>query len=72
MSCFKGHKDSVTCTGFSHDSKFVSTGDMSGMIRVWELQTGQEVWNFECGGDLEVRYDFGNDLGTFVSLFYPN
>jgi len=45
----------VTCTGYSHDSKFLSTGDMSGMIKVWELQTGQEVWNFECGGDLEVN-----------------
>ena len=48
-----GHKDSVTCTAFSHDSKFVSTGDMSGIIKVWKKESGQEVWNFECG-DLEV------------------
>ncbi|KAK3733715.1 hypothetical protein QZH41_011236 [Actinostola sp. cb2023] len=47
-----GHKDSVTCTAFSHDSKFVSTGDMSGIIKVWKKESGQEVWNFECG-DLE-------------------
>ncbi|XP_031557021.1 angio-associated migratory cell protein-like [Actinia tenebrosa] len=49
----KGHKDSVTCTAFSHDSKFVCTGDMSGVIKVWDTQSGQEVWNFETGGDLE-------------------
>lgn len=51
---FTGHKDSVTCTLFSHDSKFVCTGDMSGIIKVWDTQSGQEVWNFETGGDLEV------------------
>ena len=52
---FVGHKDSVTCTGFSYDSKFVATGDMSGIIKVWDIQSGQEVWAFECS-DLEVMY----------------
>ncbi|EDO35758.1 predicted protein [Nematostella vectensis] len=47
-----GHKDSVTHTGFSHDSKLVASGDMSGMIKVWNASTGQEVWSFECA-DLE-------------------
>nr|KAF6352855.1 angio associated migratory cell protein [Pipistrellus kuhlii] len=29
-----GHKDSVTCAGFSHDSTLVATGDMSGLLKV--------------------------------------
>uniref|UniRef100_A0A8C9EM09 Angio associated migratory cell protein n=1 Tax=Pavo cristatus TaxID=9049 RepID=A0A8C9EM09_PAVCR len=48
-----GHKDSVTCAGFSHDSVFVATGDMSGLIKVWRVDTKEEVWSFEVG-DLEV------------------
>ncbi|XP_065831245.1 angio-associated migratory cell protein-like [Oscarella lobularis] len=48
----KGHKDSVTCTGFSRDGHFLATGDMSGVVRVWNTETGLEVWGFECG-DLE-------------------
>ncbi|PFX28860.1 Angio-associated migratory cell protein [Stylophora pistillata] len=47
-----GHKDSVTCTAFSHDGKFVATGDMSGFIIVWDVVTKKEVWNFEAT-DLE-------------------
>lgn len=48
-----GHKDSVTCAGFSHDSVFVATGDMSGLIKVWRVDTKEEAWSFEVG-DLEV------------------
>ncbi|XP_072539040.1 angio-associated migratory cell protein [Salminus brasiliensis] len=47
-----GHKDSVTCAGFSHDSKLVSSGDMSGLIKVWKIETKEEIWSFEVG-DLE-------------------
>ncbi|XP_076017993.1 angio-associated migratory cell protein [Genypterus blacodes] len=47
-----GHKDSVTCALFSHDSSLVATGDMSGMIKVWKVQTKEEIWCQEVG-DLE-------------------
>uniref|UniRef100_A0A8C6WWC2 Angio-associated migratory cell protein n=1 Tax=Neogobius melanostomus TaxID=47308 RepID=A0A8C6WWC2_9GOBI len=47
-----GHKDSVTCAVFSHDSSLVATGDMSGMIKVWKVETKEEIWTFEVG-DLE-------------------
>lgn len=47
-----GHKDSVTCAVFSHDSSLVATGDMSGLIKVWKVETKEEIWSFEVG-DLE-------------------
>lgn len=47
-----GHKDSVTCAVFSHDSSLVATGDMSGMIKVWKVESKEEIWSFEVG-DLE-------------------
>lgn len=47
-----GHKDSVTCAMFSHDSSLVATGDMSGMIKVWKVESKEEIWSFEVG-DLE-------------------
>ncbi|TDG96283.1 hypothetical protein EPR50_G00238630 [Perca flavescens] len=47
-----GHKDSVTCALFSHDSSMVATGDMSGVIKVWKVDTKEEIWSFEVG-DLE-------------------
>ena len=55
LCLFVGHKDSVTCIGFSWDSKYVATGDMSGLLKVWQVDTKQEVWSFEVS-DLEVRY----------------
>ncbi|XP_068612552.1 angio-associated migratory cell protein [Brachionichthys hirsutus] len=47
-----GHKDSVTCALFSHDSSLVATGDMSGLIKAWKVETKEEIWSFEVG-DLE-------------------
>ena len=49
-----GHKDSVTCAMFSHDSSLVATADMSGLIKVWKVESKEEIWSFEVG-DLEVR-----------------
>ena len=48
-----GHKDSVTCATFSHDSKLVASGDMGGLIKVWKVESKEEIWSFEVG-DLEV------------------
>ncbi|CAB3982383.1 Angio-associated migratory cell [Paramuricea clavata] len=47
-----GHKDSVTYAEFSYDSKYVATADMSGLIKVWLLDSGDEVWSFETS-DIE-------------------
>lgn len=32
----------------------VASGDMSGTIKVWKVETKEEIWSFEVG-DLEVR-----------------
>uniref|UniRef100_A0A8C4TP52 Angio-associated migratory cell protein n=1 Tax=Erpetoichthys calabaricus TaxID=27687 RepID=A0A8C4TP52_ERPCA len=47
-----GHKDSVTCSSFSYDSLLVASGDLSGLIKVWKVETKEEIWSFEVG-DLE-------------------
>lgn len=52
--CFHpGHKDSVTCMGFSHDGKYVATADMGGLIQVWLVSSGKLLWSFETS-DIEV------------------
>ncbi|KAG8126375.1 hypothetical protein E2320_021576, partial [Naja naja] len=42
-----GHKDSVTCVGFSYDSTFMATSDMGGFIKVWQVDAKEEIWSFE-------------------------
>lgn len=48
-----GHKDSVTSTGFSHDGVYVATADLGGLVKVWKVETKEEIWSFECS-DIEV------------------
>ena len=43
----------MTCIAFCHDSSLLATGDMSGLVKVWNVETRQEVWSFEVS-DLEV------------------
>ncbi|XP_069769109.1 angio-associated migratory cell protein isoform X3 [Narcine bancroftii] len=44
-----GHNDSVISASFSHDSALVVTGDMSGLIKVWKVETKEQIWSFEVG-----------------------
>lgn len=48
-----GHKDSVIATCFNHDGSLVATGDMSGVIGVWKVETKERVWDFEIS---ELRW----------------
>lgn len=43
----------MTCAGFNHDCSLVVTGDMSGLIKVWSVDSQQEVWTYEVD-ELEV------------------
>lgn len=47
-----GHKNSVTCVGFSHDGMYAASADLDGLIKVWKCSTKQEVWSYECGSDI--------------------
>lgn len=47
-----GHKDSVTECSFSHDDKYVATGDMGGLIQVWNVENKNLIWCYE-GDELE-------------------
>lgn len=51
-----GHKDSVSCSGFSHDGKYVCTSDLSGVIQVRQVigEEGKLIWQFETSS-IEVR-----------------
>ena len=49
---YKGHKDSVIFTDFSHDGKYIATADMSGVIQVWKASSGVNIWLYECS-DIE-------------------
>lgn len=54
MTQLVGHKDSVTSVGFSHDGVYAASADLGGLIKVWKVDTGKEVWSFECS-DIEVH-----------------
>lgn len=50
------HKDSVIFVGFNFDESLVATGDMSGIIRVWDLNKQCLIWDYSMG-DLIVSFD---------------
>ena len=43
----------------------MATADMSGLVQVWKVTTGECIWNYECSADLEVsgeRERFSTDV----------
>lgn len=47
-----GHADSVTCAAFNHDSTLVATADMGGSLHVWNVESCQQLWEFDIDVDL--------------------
>ncbi|KAJ9593661.1 hypothetical protein L9F63_014786 [Diploptera punctata] len=68
-----GHKDSVTCVGFSFDGTYVATGDMSGVIQVWKIADKSLAWETSIE-DLEwLRWHHGANVllgGTISGAVY--
>jgi len=66
-----GHKESVTCVGFSQDGVYVATADLSGTVKVWKVETKEEIFSFECS-DAEVPHFLtcGDTLSYHIVLFY--
>jgi ribosome assembly protein SQT1 len=48
------HTDSVVCTAFSRDGKYLATGGMDGQVLVWDVATGAQV--VACEGCSEVEW----------------
>lgn len=49
-----GHKDSIIFSEFNHDESYLATGDMSGMIQVWNVADKTKIWEYNMG-DATVR-----------------
>ncbi|XP_037083109.1 angio-associated migratory cell protein-like [Pollicipes pollicipes] len=47
-----GHRDSVAHVAFSADGRLLATGDMAGLVQVYQLPAGPKVWDFDVGSDL--------------------
>jgi len=47
-----GHTDTVANVGFSFDGALLATADMKGLIKVWKMDSGSEIWSFETS-DIE-------------------
>ena len=52
-----GHTDTVANVGFSFDGALLATADMKGLIKVWKMDSGSEIWSFETS-DIEVKIKY--------------
>lgn len=51
---FTGHEDNVLSVEFSPDGQTAVSGDLSGVVILWNIQTGEEILRF-AGHDSEVN-----------------
>ena len=59
MTChffsLKGHEDTVDGVTFNHDGSYLATGDLKGLVKVWDVKTGQFIWSFEISS-IQVNF----------------
>lgn len=61
---FAKHKDSVISVGFNHDGKYFASGGMDGIIKVYEVESGNHVVDLE--GPEEITWIQWHPKGNVV------
>ncbi len=67
VSCLKGHTDRIGRLEFSPDGRRLLSCSMDTTIRLWDLQTGQEIRRFEGHHDRVECISFSADGRRFLS-----
>lgn len=62
-----GHDHQVWALAVSPDGRFLASGDRSGKLQVWDLQTREPVWTRSDGGGAIWSLDFTPDGRTLVA-----
>lgn len=52
IDCGLDYKDSVTFTEFNYNDKYVVTGDMSGIIKLWQISNKSCIWTTNFYDDI--------------------
>jgi len=55
------HSDLVFCVSLSHNGKFVASAGKDDAMRIWEVQTKKEVYNYPLKNSSAFRLAFSND-----------
>lgn len=51
-----GHKDSIIFAEFNFDETYLATGDMSGLIQLWNLNDKSSIWDYNMGDATWMRW----------------
>jgi len=63
----EGHKGAVCCAAFSPDGKIIATGSFDGVIRVWDVANGRELFTLSGHGAGVRAVVFSRDGKTLYS-----
>lgn len=66
MRTFTGHKSAITSVHFSPDKRFIISGSIDGVVKVWNLESGEEVLTYFTldANDWLTTNTTGNFFGT--------
>ncbi|KTW28572.1 hypothetical protein T552_01833 [Pneumocystis carinii B80] len=53
MIIYKGHKGPVHSIDVDSTGTWLASGGDDGIVRIWEIITGREIWNFNCNNNNE-------------------
>lgn len=57
-----GHKDSVIFTEFNHNESYLATGDMSGLIQVWQMNDKVCIWDYNMGDATWMKWHMAANI----------
>lgn len=55
INILQGHEDTIDGLAFSSDGQRIFSGSDDGTIKVWDINSGYEIYCFECGFEAEGR-----------------
>ena len=66
VTTLKGHQAEVQVLAFSQDGRRLVSGDQSGIVKTWDVSTGNELASLEIAAKYDRTLDFSPDLKRLV------
>ena len=67
MNTFRGHSGSVPCCSISSDDSFIVSGSYDKTLKLWNIETGEEIQTFRGHSDYVACCSISSDDSFMVS-----
>lgn len=72
LQFFEGETDNFSCIAISDDGNYIAAGSNKGIVRVWDVHSGQLVSSWKVDDFHILSLAFGHDIRKIITITYDS